>query len=266
MGRRLVLLALAAALAGCGGDEGDKRREAVAEYIRTVNTTQQRFATVYAEADDALRVFGKKGSIAGRSSGDLADAVTTMRDVRGSLAEIVPPAEARTLHAELLRLLDLQTALTLDLSEMSVYLPKASAVLSAAEASRTRMQKALEASGSASAQAAAARTYGKAVGRSLDEFRKVTPPPLLETWHTGQTELLSTSARFGVELADALETGDRAQIERVLARFQSSSRDAAAVARAQLLAVRSFNKRVKTQRALVRKIVQEQRRLNSATT
>jgi len=267
VGRRLVLLALAAALAGCGGDDGGKeQREAVADYIRAVNTTQQRFAAVYSAADDALRAFGAKGSMGAKTSGELGEAAATMRDVRGSLAAIEPPAEARKLHAELLQLLDLQTALTRDLSEMARYLPAASAALGAAEAARTKLQKGLENSSTAPAQAAAARAYGKAVGRALEDFRELTPPPVLAAWHKGQADLMTTSAKLGRGLADGLESGNREQIERVLRRFQSASRDAAAVARAQVLAVRSFNNRVKEQRALVRKIVQEQRRLNSAIT
>ena len=271
MGRRLVLLALVAALAaapaGCGGDDGGKKqREAVADYIRDVNTTQQRFAVVYSAADDALRAFGAKGSMGAKTSDELAQAAATMRDVRGSLAAIEPPVDARKLHAEILQLLDLQTALTRDLSEMARYLPAASAALRSAEVARAKLQKGLETSSTVPGQAAAARAYGKAVGRALDDLRALTPPPVLAVWHKGQTDLMRTSAELGTGLAAGLESGNRAQIERVLRRFQNASRDAAAVARAQVLAVRSFNNRVKKQRALVRKIVQEQRRLNAAIT
>jgi len=269
--RRLVLLALvaalAAALAGCGGDDGGKgQREAVADYIRAVNTTQQRFAVVYAAADDALRAFGAKGSMGGMTSDELAEAAATMRDVRGSLAAIEPPVDARKLHAELLQLLDLQTALTRDLSEMARYLPAVSAALGSAEVARTKLQKGLESSATVPGQAAAARAYGKAVGRALEDLSELTPPPVLAVWHEGQTGLMSTSAELGNGLAAGLESGNREQIERVLKRFQNASRDATAVARAQVLAVRSFNNRVKKQRALVRTIGQEQRRLNTEIT
>lgn len=264
----LVLVAtLVAALVGCGGDDGgEARREAVADYIRTVNTTQQRFASAYADADAALRVFGKKGAMGGRTSEELAEAAVTMRDVRGSLAEITPPAEGRKLHAELLQLLDLQTALTRDLSGLARYLPNAAAALRSAEQARTKLQRTLETSDTVPAQTVAARAYGEGVERALQDLRTATPPQILSGWHAGQTELLRTSAQLGFGLADGLESGNRMQIERVLKRFQNASRDAAAVTRAQALAVRGFNSRVKMQRALVRKIVQEQRRLDRAIT
>ena len=261
----LALLCLAALLAGCGGDdESEQRRQAVAEYIREVNTTQQRFAVVYAEADQALRDFGQQGAMGRQASDELGEAADTMRDVRASLEDVDPPAEARTLHAELLQLLDLQTALTRDLSELAGYLPNAADALRSAERARTMLQKTLESSNTVAAQAAAARTYGETVEASLGELRDVMPPPVLKTWHEGQVGLLSTSSQLGHGLADGLESGDRDQIERVLRRFQNASRDAEAVARAQVLAVRSFNDRVKKQRALVRKIAQEQRRLDRA--
>lgn len=260
-----ALLAVAAALTGCGGGDGnEERREAVADYIRAANTTQQRFAVVYAEADDALRAFGQKGAMGERTADELGEAVATMRKVRASFADLDPPAEARKLHAELLQLLDLQTALTLDLSEMARYLPNAAAALRSAEAARAKLQKELQASDTVPAQAAAARAYGEAVDQSLADLRDVKPPSVLKAWHSGQVDLLSTSAQLGNGLADGLERGNRQEIERVLRRFQSASREAAAVARAQVLAVRSFNSRVKKQRALVRKIVQEQRRLDRA--
>jgi hypothetical protein len=262
----LVLVALPAALAGCGGgDDGKERREAVAEYIRAVNTTQQRFASVYGGADGALRAFGAKGTMGGKTADELAAAAATMRDVRGALVRIEPPAEGRKLHGQLLLLLDLQTRLTRDLSQMARYLPSASAALRSAELARAKLQQSLERSSTVPGQTAAARAYSDDIEEALGDLQGLTPPPVLATWHKGQAKLLRTSSQLGDGLAAGLESGDREQIEGVLRRFQGASRDAAAVARAQVLAVRSFNARVKTQRALVRKIVQEQRRLDRTT-
>lgn len=261
----LLAVALAAA-AGCGGgDDGEKRRVAVADYIRAANTTQQRFAAVYAGADDALRQFGAKGELGARTSAELAEAAATMGEVRGSLAGLEPPVEARTLHSQLLRLLDLQISLTRDLSQMARYLPNVARVLRTAEAARAKLQRALESSDTVVAQAGAARAYGNAVDKTLKGLRRETPPAILATWHKGQVGLLGNSARLGDGLAEGLERGNRKQIESVLKQFQNAGREAAAVSRAQVLAVRAFNERVKKQRALVRKIVQEQRKLDRLT-
>lgn len=266
---RLVPLLLAAALAaaaGCGGGDGSEtRRVAVADYIRAANTTQQRFAAVYAGADDALRQFGGKGAMGPRTSAELAEAAATMGEVRGSLAGLEPPVEARTLHSQLLRLLDLQISLTRDLSQMARYLPNAARVLRTAEAARAKLQRALERSDTVVAQAGAARAYGNVVDKTLGELRQEMPPAILAVWHKGQMGLLESSARLGDGLAEGLESGNRERIESVLKRFQNAAREAAAVSRAQALAVRAFNTRVKKQRALVRKIVQEQRRLDRLT-
>lgn len=262
MRSRLALIALAAALAGCGGDDGDDRREAVSAYIRGANTALQRSAAAFGEADRALRDFSLERSKAGESERDLESVLDTLGSVRAALAELRPPVEARKLHADTLELVDVQLELAGDLRGLAGHLPAAAGVLRDAEAARAMLQRALESSGTAAEQAAASRAYAAGVGRSLADLRALEPPEILADWHAGQLNVLRTSQTLAIDLADALEAENETEIRRVLSGFEKISQQATSAARAQALAVRAFNRRVEAQRALVTKIASEQRRLD----
>lgn len=262
--RRLVLTALVAALAGCGGDEGDDRRQALADYIRDANLLQQRSATAYAEADAALRAFAVGGEAGARSARRLGGVVETMKDARADFVQLEPPLEAVKLHRDTLRLLDSQAGLARDLQGLAGYLPSARAALADVEAARVRLQRSLSASDTAAEQASAARQYARSAGASTGEFDARTPPAMLSDWHTGQLRSLQMSQRLADELAAALEQGDAKAVETALSGFEQLSRDAATTAQAQVVAVRAFNRRVLRQRALVTAISREQRRLDQA--
>lgn len=262
MRSRLALIALAAALTGCGGDDGDDRREAVSAYIREANTGLQRSAAAVGRADQALRDFSLEGAKAGESERDLESVLDTLGSVRAALAGLRPPVEARKLHADTLELVDVQLELAGDLRELAGHLPAAARVLRDAEAARAKLQRALESSRTAAEQAAAARAYAARARRSLADLRALEPPEILADWHTGQLNVLRTSQMLASDLADALETENETEIRRVLSGFEKISQQATSAARAQALAVRAFNRRVEAQRALLTRISSEQRRLD----
>lgn len=262
MRSRFALIATAAALAGCGGDDEDGRRDAVALYVRDANTTLQRSAVAFAEAERALRAFSLEGKAAAASQRDLTEAAADLRAARADLAEIEPPVEARKLHADMLELVEVQGELARDLAELAGHLPRAAEVLADAEAARARLQRALEQAQTGATQADAARAYAAESGRTLDRLRSLDPPEVLEGWHAGQLEVLRTSQTLARRLADALAAGDEERIRSVVAEFDQLSQTATSAARAQVLAVRDFNERVEAQRDLVRAIESEQRRLD----
>ena len=263
--RRLALIALAALLAGCGGDDdAERRREALADYIRDANRLQQRSATAYAEADQALRAFALSGKAAARSEQQLGEAVVTLTEARRDLAKLRPPPDAAKLHFDSVKLLDEQVGLARALQGLAGFLPEAGAIIAAAEDGRKTLQRSLGAADTGAEQADAARAYARSAGRTADDFAALEPPAILRTWHAGQLELLRRSESLAGRLATALDDGDEAAIDRVLADFEEIGREATATARAQVVAVRAFNRRVERQRELVRAITREQSRLDVA--
>lgn len=252
---RWGLLLLAALAAGCGG--GDARQEAVEDYIERANQAQEQFEPGVRAAQSAIRSFA-----AGRAGPQLAErlrrAATTMRSARATLAAVEPPSEARSLHALLLELLDLQAGLSLELSLAARYLPAAVEAIAPTDLAGAELARVLRQAGSGEEQAAALAAYADEVEGTLAGFDRLAPPPVLGPWHGAQVDRLRASGNLAAGLAAAIEQGDRAAIDRALKAFVDESPDAAAAQRAQEEAVEAFNRRLEQQQELLGTIFREQ--------
>ena len=110
--RRAIGAALAVAalvVSGCGGSPSE--RERVTAYLDDAGGVQARWSRALETANRAYADFA-----AGRLKGDAAvQRMTKARDdvqaLRDALATLTPPAEARPLHAKMLRVFDLDLAL-----------------------------------------------------------------------------------------------------------------------------------------------------------
>jgi len=255
---RLALLALAAALAGCGG--GDDRRETYEAYVRAANDAHARFAPGFEQAQEALSAFAA-GERPVRTARELRKAVSTLRAARETLALTEPPEEARTLHARLLRLLDLQARLSLELSLASEYVPQAESVLRAPAASARTLRRALRGAERPEQQSAALRAYADGLGTSVGRFGSLAPPPVLQPWHEAQEQRLGAARALAEELAEAIDARERADVDRALEAYAASLPDARALNRAQRDAVKAFNRRLEEQHRLHAAIVREELRI-----
>src|SRR5713101_8140611 len=93
-----LLLALPASLTACGSSARDK----VNEYIKAANAIQDRAAPEFARANAAYKQFSQN-----------------------KLANLHPPAQAKTLHRLLLHLFDLNIELAHETTLMGEYVPAA---------------------------------------------------------------------------------------------------------------------------------------------
>jgi mono/diheme cytochrome c family protein len=134
-----VVAAAALALAGCGGgSHANARRAAVNDYFDRVDRVQ---ATLLASAGEIDRAFGNF-RLTGNSASELHELTfarkrigTTLRQVRG----IDPPAEARPLHANLVRMLTLQHDVADELLHVATYEPQFTRALSPLGAAGKRL-------------------------------------------------------------------------------------------------------------------------------
>lgn len=261
MPRLAALLVLAASLAGCGGDD---RREAVAAYVEEANRAQAAFRPEFERAEEALREYASEGPSAERAE-ELREASSALRSAREALAFVEPPPEARALHNDLLRLLDVQARLALELSLVSTYLPAAEEALEPSQAAGRALARALEGAETGPEQAVALRAYAATVFRSVERLAALAPPPLLRSWHDGESSRLRAARKLALDLAAATEGGDREAIGRALAAFEASAPDPASVRLAQAEAVRSFNRQVAEQVRLVTRIARLEGELEEQT-
>ena len=122
----LLALAVGAAvvlLRDSGDDETQARRDAVAAYIVEVNKTQQSLVVELESVSRAYRGLQLKAKPVPGQLEKVDAAEQTLRTLRGRIAALSAPAEARKLRVELLRLIDLQSELAHEVSGMVRYIP-----------------------------------------------------------------------------------------------------------------------------------------------
>ena len=104
----LLLGALVYVMAFAG--DGDEQRESVSEYVLAVNRVERRLVVALREVGNAYQDIRLDAKAPDEQVARLEEAERTLADLRERVAALGPPPEAGELHAELLRLLDLQVA------------------------------------------------------------------------------------------------------------------------------------------------------------
>lgn len=247
----LVLLTL---VAGCGGD---KRRDAYEDYVAAANTAQAQFTPGYRSAVAAIRGFGSSSDPA-RTAARLREAAATVRASRASLALLHPPPEARAMHTDLLRLLDLQARLSQELSLAAEYIPAVARALTPPEDAAVRLRRAIRAAADDDQQRAALAGYAAEVQGSIDELDALAPPPVLVPWHRTQAARLEAAQALASELAAGIAAKRADAVERALRAYASAAPNDPALQRAQTAAVRAFNGEIRRQQRLYQRIAREQ--------
>jgi hypothetical protein len=250
----LVLVAVALAATGCRG--GDSRRDAVERYIETVNRTQAELAPAIRDAQQALRAFAA-GRVTKATAGRLQGGSATMQATRASLALVEAPPEARRLHADLIRLVELQAGLALELSLAADYVTEIGPAIRPAQLASSDLSRGLRSAKSGEEQAAALREFAAAVASSVARVDLLAPPPALLPWHDDQRARLAKSRRDALALASGIEQRNTRAVERALKAF-TGRRPEAPARKAQTRAVQAFNKRLEEQERLLTRIAREQ--------
>jgi len=116
------------ALAGCGGG-GHERRDAVNSYFDRVQRAQAPLRNQRGPIELAFRRFSIDRNPPTEVKA-LAHARKVVDGVRGDVRAIEPPPEARQVHADLVRMLDLEASVANELLWTARYLPQARAAMS----------------------------------------------------------------------------------------------------------------------------------------
>ena len=133
-----VLLAVGLLVSACGGSSPAKdRRAAVNAYFDKVDRAEQNVVALQGQIDNTYRHFSV-AQITPSELRQLAFAETTTAGALRRVKEITPPADARRLHADIVRLATLQHRVAHELHWTAGYLPRfASALAGIPDAGRT---------------------------------------------------------------------------------------------------------------------------------
>jgi hypothetical protein len=256
----LAALIVVFSLAGCG----DARRHAVGDYIDSVNAIQSDMRVPLARVESSYRRFGRSGTSTKTQSAALWSAVRSLQELHSRLVRLKPPNDAAAMDRDLIRLTATETAFAREVAIFSDYVPRFRRVLAPLAAASADFRTALQRAHGPAAQVVALRTYRTRLGRIVAGLDRLRPPPVLVPLHTRQLGSLRRVAGLAGLLSTALDRQERARIGPLLTEFEDASQATTTLdaQRAQIDAIRAYNRRLFAIRSLAGRIQQERIALN----
>lgn len=270
-----VAVAVALGLAGCGGG-GHERRDAVNAYFDRVDRAQSRLTASTGQIDAAFRNFSlTKNSAAERR--ELRFARDRIRGALDGVRAVTPPREARRIHADLVRMLELELAVARELVQATGYQPRLARTLAplndagktlAAELGRAGKPGSTKVSSTAAktvldAYAGAFAHYRETLERIVAGLDELAAPPTLRPTHDAERRTLARAAELSGRVARALAAEDVDTANAAIAELFSltgAANDPATRA-AAARAVRAYNARLRRIATLGARITRERERL-----
>lgn len=234
-----VLLILTAA--GCGGKS---RRAQVSDYFKQVDRVQKQMKQPVTDANVAYQYFAT-ASTSQAERVKLRRAEATIRKLRRRIAAVAAPEDAQKIRSDLLELLDGEATFAHDVWLLGKYTPLLGHILAHAGQAGTRLQGSLNTT-SAETQAHAFDAYAAVLSKDVAELRKLSPPSVVAAAHRAQIKTFTTSVSLCRRIATALRNRDQTALPTLIQRLTNLSSLSARkrVHRAQVAAVKAFNKRL----------------------
>ena len=213
-----ALLVVVACAAGCGSQEKTARTD-VATYIERANAVQLRAAPAVRQAG-AVYAEQAKGRLApARQLRELRSAGAALEGIREEVDMLSPPIEARRLRDLLLRVLDLDVALTQQTVRLASYAQTAPRILEPLGPAGRRLNRRLQRQGAPEEQAAAIGAYVSTLDRMLRGLGRLEVPSVLRPTHEDQVRRLEKTRSLARQLRRAAAAADAGRLARLLLRF-----------------------------------------------
>jgi hypothetical protein len=286
-----VAAAIIVTLSGRSSESAQHR--AVARYVTEVDAVQQDMTLELARVRDAYRGLGLASTGRGANGKrELERAEQTMRLLQQRLAGVAAPPVASKLRRLLLQLAAADVRIAHEVNQLALFMPQFAAAGAAGRAAAVRLTKDLGAlkppaggavrgtaqqvaaaraayeaasAAAAAAQADAVDGYDRALGRVLDDLRRLDPPPVLAPAYRAQVATYEMTRAAGGALSRELRGPDRSRVPLLNRRFIQATRHAAsdAAQKAEIAAVKAYDARIKGTRTLQVAIRTELLRLQS---
>jgi hypothetical protein len=250
-----------------------KQRKGVAAYIDTVNLVQNQMHIQLTKVALAYRDLAAAGSIRRRHApAQLGAAAATLRRLDQRLIATPAPPEASKLRSLVIKLVAQQAALTREVQELALFTPRFSVYVTRLRAISARFNNAMGAvvqpkrkavhgtraqvaaaerayaaaqSAAAAAQANAIAAYVGDISALLKELRTLVVPTVVAPTFDAEMRSLHDITVTGTRLAAELRTPNRTHLNDRIRAFTLAGREAGdlAVQRAQIAAIRAYNRR-----------------------
>jgi hypothetical protein len=241
----LALLSLGLPLAGCGGDDRDAVRERVQQYVQGEQQVMQRAQPDFELANQTYIAYSK-GELEPQTAGArVAQAERAIRSARDGVLVLDPPPEARPLHEDLVRYLDMNVDLARETSRLVRYVPAAARALAPLDRVNRRLQSRLARAGDSDAQALILARFGDTLASIGADLRALEAPAVLRGAHSEQVRRLDTTRRLAGRLGRALRAQDAELVSVLLKRFRTTTPEPGARRRLANQAVSRYSERLK---------------------
>lgn len=247
-------LAVILTAAGCGGTS---RRTQVSDYFNRVDRIQKQMKQPVTDANSAYQYFAT-ASTSQSERVRLQRAEATIRKLRRRIAAVPAPEDAQKIRSDLLDLMDREATFAHDVWLLGRYTPLLGHVLAHAGEAGAKLQASLK-STSAETQARAFDAYAAVLKKDVAALRKLSAPSVVLAAQQAQIKTFTTSASLCRRIATALRIRDRNALPTLIAHLSNLSSLPARkrVHRAQVAAVKAFNKRLLAMNKLAARIQRE---------
>ncbi len=279
-----VLSAACAGLmvSGCGGQQSQDQRPAVARYIKQAGQIEAQLATPLGAVSQSGAEFasdqsGGHATSDGRVLGNseeysLLRAWAQIESLRRRLAAVTAPAPAARLRTMLLDLTDLQASSTRELARLVLFVPQFAAALAPLGPATQRLELTLSQRGAYGAaavaaayatKAAALRRFQGAVDAIRGRLQQLHPPQVSESGYHAQLAALAGMSVGAGKLATALGAGAQGDVQQLLTDFDRAalSTQSRAVQKAQIASIRAYDSQSEKLAELSARIDQERQEL-----
>ncbi len=255
------------------GHGASPEHKATANYIKSADTIQQQMRVELTKATNAYRNFAG-GKVTAKLAPQLAQAEQTLRTLEQRLRALPAPAVATRLRRLLVRLATAEVSLADEVGRLAGFSPKFIALLRSASAAGGELSKALgavtppsahtikgtkkqvaaaqakfrtEAAQAAAAQADAIDAYDAKIAKLSRALARLDPPQVMRPAYSTQRRTLSATRKAGAALAQELRKKRRPEVAVYGRRFSIAARSATSVSaqKAEISAVKAYNKRVR---------------------
>jgi hypothetical protein len=236
------------------------RRTIVAAYIIRVGRIQIGLAAQVRAIDKEYKQFAHNPANLGKRIAQYRRAEQTLTLLRGRLATVDPPREARKLHSLLLRLAGQDVLVAAAVTGLAAYLPRLAREQAPLGPALLGLRAAIAKAHSAKTQAAAFAAYSATTAAVAARITVISAPSFFDAARNAEVTQLHQLSSLSAKIADALSHKRLAAAQKLVAALGGLESDTAVV-RAQRAGALAYDARVHRLQALATQIETARRRL-----
>lgn len=251
----VVAAVLAAVFTGIALIPRQSPHDRVATYIDRVNATGQTFSKQYRDVTKAYTVSGAKPET---RAARLDRAARRLSELRGEIAAVPAPKEARVLRARLIELYRAEESVGYEIAAITRYFPRVVAAERPLAPAAKAMRETISESPSPAAQAAALQAYADTLAATEARLARIPAPDVLRTAKGAERARLARVEKSVRAVGKALAANDRKGLAKAVKGLGAPNTAAATAMRAGVIA---YNRHVRSIERLAAAVERERRRL-----